>query len=190
MKASYVPKRKPGRPSKPPQPEIVSEKEEKQDDVIEPITCVPLTLQEQALDFLKAENFYLPDEISQDLLPAIIYHRCGSISMHNYFREKNQPTLQSFVRWLTHTNQIHFDKVPIPGDPLFLHNTGSIMACRLVLSVKEEEVSLPSLYPSFPTYLHPAMERARAGLKKKYTVTLHNWHEPVTSWYAIGKIVD
>lgn len=191
MKASYVQKRKPGRPSKPTHPQTLrQEAGEKDHSSVVAISydgSLP-SLQSQALDFLKTETVYLPEEIPDDLVPALIYHRCGSTSMHNYFREKERPNLQSFVKWLTRTNQIHFDKVPSPGDVLFLHNNGLIMACRLVLSVKEEENSLAPIL--LPAYLHSSVERSRNGLKKKYTVTLHNWHEPVTSWYAVGKVVD
>lgn len=192
MRTSYVQKRKPGRPAKEvkhePPFEEVAIKEASQGVSLQ--NRVPDTLQEQALSFLKTETLYLQDGIPEDLFPAVLYHRCGSVSMFSYFKEKDMPTLHSFVRWLTRTNQIHFDKIPTPGDVLFLHNNGTIIACRLVLDVKEEEVQLSSLYPFFPTHQHASIERARAGMKKKYTVTLHNWHEKVTSWYAVGKVID
>lgn len=148
------------------------------------------TLQGRVLHFLKTETICLPAGMSDDLLPAFVYKNCNSVSMFSYFLEKDKPTLHSFVTWLTKTHQIHFDKPPNPGDVLFLHNNGSIIACRLVLTVEEEDIELPSLYPSFSTYQHASIERSRAGLRKKYTVMLHNWPDKVTSWYAIGRIVD
>lgn len=145
------------------------------------------TLQERALWYLPVEAENPLYSVDDNLLPAYIYKECGSVSMYQYFQEKDVPTLHSFVRWLTNTKQLHFDKPPVPGDILFLQNNGTIIAARLVISI-EEHLNPPENYDKIPVWQRKNLDRVRAGMKKTYTVTLHDWAEPVHVWYAIGKV--
>lgn len=159
-------------------------------DMVERVLGLPpKTLQERALWYLPVEEENPLYSVDDNLLPAYIYKECGSISMYQYFLEKDVPTLHSFVRWLTNTKQLHFDKPPVPGDILFLQNNGTIIAARLVISV-EEHKNPPETYDSTPVWQRKNLERVRAGMKKTYTVTLHDWYEPVHVWYAVGKVTS
>jgi len=200
MTQSYVSKRKPGRPAKEPStPTSPVQTIESQQATSEPVivpspaepvgASVPRKVQERVLWYLSSADENLSLSENEDLLPACLYKECGSVSMYQYFLEKDVPTLHSFVRWLTNTKQLHFDKPPVPGDILFLQNNGTIIAARLVISV-EEHKNPPETYDSTPVWQRKNLERVRAGMKKTYTVTLHDWYEPVHVWYAVGKVTS
>jgi len=204
MTQSYVSKRKPGRPPKeqstPTSPVQKGQiQQAASESVVVPLPMEPIhsslpiqsghrqTLQERALWYLPVEAENPLYSVDDNLLPAYIYKECGSVSMYQYFQEKDVPTLHSFVRWLTNTKQLHFDKPPVPGDILFLQNNGTIIAARLVISI-EEHLNPPENYDKIPVWQRKNLDRVRAGMKKTYTVTLHDWAEPVHVWYAIGKV--